>query len=97
MIQTVEAEWAKENAKDINIIDIRPRKAFKKFNLEGSKNVPFNDLVLKPEKYLNKDEFFYIICSLGSWTEVVIRELWKKGYVNLIQINGGINAIKNLI
>ncbi|RTZ68063.1 MAG: hypothetical protein DSZ21_02745 [Tenericutes bacterium] len=50
----------------MNIIDIRPRKAFKKFNLEGSKNVPFNDLVLKPEKYLNKDEFFYIICSLGS-------------------------------
>ena len=93
MNETVTAQWAKENASKINIIDIRNPKQFRKKSIDGSTNVPFTDLILNPTKYINKDEKYYILCELGTWSVVAIKELEKKGYSNVIQITGGMRSL----
>jgi len=92
-MKSVTINWAKENASKINIIDIRTTKEFNKLSIEGSRNIPFTGLIMNPDTFINKDEEYYILCSSGAWSVVAIKELEKKGYTNLIQIEGGTRSL----
>ena len=48
------------------IIDIRSSLDYKKDNINGSINVPKALLMSSPEKYLMKDETYFLLCDKGK-------------------------------
>lgn len=72
----------------VNIIDIRKNYLFNLGSIPSSINIPENYLIMFPDKYLNKDEEYYIYCSFGLQSPKVCDELSKKGY-NVVNVLGG--------
>ncbi len=54
----------KINPKDI--IDIRESYEIKSGKINGSRNIPMNRLLNHPEKFLDKNKTYYLICQSGS-------------------------------
>lgn len=73
-----------------NIIDIRDNYLYKIGNIPSSKNIPANFLIVNPDKYLNKNELYYIYCSFGMQSNKVCSKLSNLGY-NVINVMGGYN------
>ena len=71
----------------INLIDIREPYEVKTRSLKGSKNIPMNNLLKNPEKYLNKEKEYYIQSGMRSSRTSNI--LSKQGY-KIINVSGGI-------
>lgn len=71
------------------IIDIRSRSEFNKYNIPGSINIPKNDLLRYPERYINKLETYYLVCSKGHTSLSVSKILNSLGY-NCYSIIGDI-------
>ena len=74
----------------VNIIDIRKNYLYNLGNIPSSKNIPSSYLLISPEKYLKKDEEYYIYCSSGIESSKVCLELSNKGY-KVINTLGGYN------
>lgn len=72
----------------VNIIDIRKNYIYNLGSIPTSKNIPSAFLLNDPEKYLNKEEEYYIYCTQGLESVKVCNELSKKGY-NVINVLGG--------
>ncbi len=62
------------------IIDIRESYETKKGKVKGSTNVPMNKLLSAPQKYLNKETTYYIICQSGARSLSTTLILKFKGY-----------------
>ncbi len=74
-----------------NIIDVRITKEFNKSNL-GFKNIPKLVLLREPDKYLNKNEGYYLLCSTGEVSLSCAKILNALGY-HCYSITGGIERI----
>lgn len=77
--------------KNINIIDIRECYKYNDNHIMGAKNIPFNQLIISPDKYLNKDNKYYIYCQKGIKSKKLCQFLFSKGY-NVVNIIGGYEA-----
>ena len=75
----------------INLIDIRPPYEVKTRRLKGAKNIPMNNLLKNPEKYLNKEKEYYIMCQSGMRSSRTSNILSKQGY-KIINVSGGIGS-----
>ena len=73
----------------INLIDIREPYEVKTRSLKGSKNIQMNNLLKNPEKYLNKEKEYYIMCQSGMRSSRTSNILSKQGY-KIINVSGGI-------
>ncbi len=78
-----------------NIIDIREGYEYKSGNIKGSQNIPMNKLLANPEKFLKKDETYYLICQSGGRSTSTWIGLKLKGY-KVKNISGGYNAWKTV-
>ena len=58
-----------------NIIDIRNENEFLMGTIPSSKNIPAIKLEISPEKYLNKNETYYIFCNNGKTSKVLTEKL----------------------
>lgn len=47
------------------LIDIRDKSEYNLKHVNGSINIPYNDLLFNYQKYLNKNEYYFLICSNG--------------------------------
>ncbi|MEG0297332.1 MAG: rhodanese-like domain-containing protein [Clostridium sp.] len=74
---------------EINLIDIRERHEFRAGSIKSAKNIPMDNFLDNPEKYMNKDEKYYILCRSGSRSDSACRILRKDGY-NVINVSGGV-------
>lgn len=74
--------------KHINLIDIREAEDFKQRSIKKSKNIPMVQLLQEPDKHLNKEKEYHIICYRGGKSTIVCNTLRKKGY-NVINVEGG--------
>lgn len=72
----------------INIIDIRSRERFNNNHIPNASNIPYELLITTPEKYLNKNNKYYIYCQKGIKSRQVQQILVNKGYY-VINILGG--------
>lgn len=72
----------------VNIIDIRKSYLFNLGNIPTSKNIPYNFLISMPDKYLNKEDEYYIYCTQGLESVKVCDKLSKQGY-KVINVLGG--------
>ncbi len=60
-------ELLEENKLDVkNIIDIRESYELKSGKINGSKNIPMNKLLKHPERFLNKEDTYYLMCQSGT-------------------------------
>ena len=74
---------------NVNIIDIREKAAYNRKHIKDAVNINFNDILINYEKYLNKNETYYIYCHSGIMSKQLCSILINKGY-NTIAVTGRI-------
>lgn len=74
-----------------NIIDIRPTQNYNNNHIPGAINIPYNNLLINPNKYLNKNDKYYIYCKHGKTSEGLCRALKTQGY-DVYSVIGGYEA-----
>lgn len=90
MYSSITASDIKGMIGKINIIDIRENYLYRLGSIPTSKNIPLSYLDMSPEKYLKKDEKYYIYCALGMKSPKLCNKLSNLGY-NIVNILGGYN------
>lgn len=73
---------------NLNIIDIRDKQAYIKGHIYNARNIAMNLLINMPERYLNKNEKYYIYCSSGYKSQKCCKLLSMIGY-NVVNVVGG--------
>ncbi len=71
-----------------NIIDIREKYECAQGMLKSTKNIPMNTLIKDADKYLKKDETYYLICQSGSRSGRASKYLDKLGF-KVVNVKGG--------
>ena len=74
--------------KPTNIIDIRSNEKYNNNHMENAINIPFEKLLLNPDKYLDKSKKYFIYCQKGITSKKACMILLNKGY-KVVNINGG--------
>ena len=84
-INSYELKKILENEK-VNLIDIRERNLYDIGTIVGARNISINCLIESPERYLNKDEYYYIFCNYGNNSKRLCDYLSRFGYkvINII-------------
>ena len=75
----------------VNLIDIRSVEKYNSSHILNAKNIPANNLIASMNKYLNKDDKYYIYCQRGILSKKVCQILKSNGY-DVINIIGGYEA-----
>ena len=73
------------------LIDIRDNYEYQKYHLPNSVNVPFAKLIINPDKYLDKNTSYLLICEYGFKSKKTVEILKKAGYL-VDSLSGGIKA-----
>ena len=63
-----------------NIIDIRSPFEYQKEHVNGAISLSYDNLLFDPEKYLTKEEEYYLYCSSGKRSEKLSSYLNQLGY-----------------
>lgn len=74
--------------KSSNIIDIRGIESFNNGHIDGARNIPYNLLLVNPQKYLVKNELYYVYCQRGTKSVKLCQYLNSKGY-KTVNVLGG--------
>lgn len=75
----------------VEIIDIREPYEYKSGTLRTAKNIPMGNLLTSPEKYLDQDKTYYIMCQSGGRSGRTTKALTKQGF-HVINVAGGIGS-----
>lgn len=75
----------------INLIDIRSIEKYNSNHIKSAKNILYEQLLLYPDKYLNRNQRYYIYCQKGIQSRGLCQILKNKGY-SVINIIGGYEA-----
>jgi rhodanese-related sulfurtransferase len=77
--------------KEINLIDIREPYEYAHASIRTSKNIPMGELLNSPEKYLDKNKKYHIICQSGARSSRTVSALSGAGY-NVVNVKGGMGS-----
>lgn len=72
----------------VKIIDIRSIENYNRNHIPGAINIPWETLLVHPEKYLSKMDTYYIYCQKGVRTRQICNILANEGY-RVVNIIGG--------
>ncbi len=90
MIENISIQELKEKV-NINIIDIRSIEKYNNGHIFGSINIPLEQLLIKFNNILDKNQKYYIYCQKGIQSKKVCQIL-KRNNFNAINILGGYEA-----
>lgn len=76
---------------NIELIDIREPYEYKSGSLKTAKNIPMGNLISEPDKYLNKDKTYYIMCQSGGRSGRACNMLTRQGF-DVVNVSGGIGS-----
>lgn len=76
------------NIDEANIIDIRTREKYNDNHIPGAINIPYNELINNPSKYINRNNIYYIYCQRGISSLKCTEMLLFQGY-KVVNIIGG--------
>ena len=88
MFNNIRASELKGLIGKVNIIDIRKNFMYNLGSIPTSKNIPKEYLLTFPDKYLNKNDIYYIYCSAGMESVKVCDTLTNMGY-KVVNVLGG--------
>ena len=75
----------------IKLIDIREKFELRGGTIRTAKHVPMNTLLVDPDKYMTKDEPYYLLCRSGARSGRAAKLLAKQGY-QTVTVDGGFSA-----
>lgn len=75
----------------IELIDIRETYEYKSGSIQTAKNIPMGNLISEPNKYMQKDKTYYLMCQSGGRSNMASKALIKQGY-DVINVAGGMGA-----
>ena len=64
----------------MKIIDVSDKYTYNNQHLNGSKNIPYDDLINNYRRYLNKTESYYLYCKSGKLSKRATIILSSLGY-----------------
>lgn len=70
------------------IIDIRSNQSYNNNHIDNSINIPYQELIINPNKYLNRNTKYFIYCQKGITSRRICNLLYNQGY-NVVNIIGG--------
>ena len=73
---------------NINLIDIRSNQNYNNNHIDGAINIPYEKLLIEPNKYLDINQKYFIYCQKGITSRKLCQILQSKGY-KVVNINGG--------
>jgi rhodanese-related sulfurtransferase len=76
---------------NINLIDIRSIEKYNNKHIMNAINIPIDQLIIMPDKYLDRNKKYYIYCQKGMQSRKACQILSSKGY-NVVNITGGYEA-----
>ncbi len=76
---------------DIHLIDIREVYEFAHGSIKGARNIPMGQLLSHPEKYLDKNMQYHIMCQSGGRSASAASALRRAGY-DVINVKGGMGS-----
>ena len=88
----IEINFNEINKYQFKIIDIRDNSEYQKRHLSNAINIPFNKLIIEPNKHLNKFDKYLLICEYGIKSKKTCEILNKEGY-HTFNLIGGMNNI----
>lgn len=74
-----------------NLIDIRDKYKYLEGTINNSINISESELMFRTEKYLNKNEKYYIFCDYGNRSKRLSEFLTQRGY-SVYNVVGGYMA-----
>jgi len=81
------------NKEDVTILDVRTPGEYSRGKIEGSINIPIDEIGSKIEEaFPDKDRKIYAYCLSGSRSDVVVDEMVKMGYKNVFSMTSGLLA-----
>ena len=86
MINNIEPSQVK-NISGI-IIDLRNSNTYNESHIPNAINIKAEKLMIEPQKYLKKNEIYYVYCQKGITSKNICKILSIKGY-KVVNINGG--------
>jgi rhodanese-related sulfurtransferase len=89
IITSEELDSYLDTIKDGIILDVRTLAEWKQSHIEGSLNIPLNELSLKFKELKNKPIF--VVCAVGERSSVACGLLVNEGYDEIFNVEGGIN------
>ena len=69
-------------------IDIRNRNEYNLGHIDGAVNIKYINLLATPDKYLTKNDIYYIYCNTGNKSKYVVSKLNNLGF-KCVNIDGG--------
>lgn len=81
-----------KNGEHFNIFDVRQKERYEAFHLDGAINVEKGELLESPEKFMSKQETYYITCNGGNSATMIANILSNQGY-KIISLEGGMNEL----
>lgn len=72
------------------IIDIRSSDKYNAGHIPGAINITASNLLDNPSRYLNKYDTYYLYCTTGYTSGMIVSKLKLLGY-NVVNIDGGYN------
>lgn len=85
-----------EDKKTIRLIDVREDWEYRIAHIENAELMPMSNFIKHVEK-LNEDDELIVYCHTGIRSANVCRFLADKGFKNLVNLRGGIEAWSNEI
>ncbi|MFZ6012163.1 MAG: rhodanese-like domain-containing protein, partial [Bacteroidota bacterium] len=82
-------------SKAVNILDVRKKSEFDSEHIVGALNAPL-DYIDESLKAINKIDTYYVHCAGGYRSMIFASILKSKGYENLVDVEGGFAAIKEM-
>lgn len=64
----------------MKIIDVSDKYTYLKGHINGSKNIPYDELINNYRLYLNKNETYYLYCKSGKLSKRAVAVLNSLGY-----------------
>lgn len=92
-ISAIDLAERKTNQPGLEIVDVRKESEFYSEHIVGAMNAPL-DVINESMVKLDPNKTYYIHCAGGYRSMIFISILRSKGYTNLIDVDGGFNAIK---
>nr|WP_231589586.1 rhodanese-like domain-containing protein [Bacillus sp. FJAT-27916] len=88
MVKTLSQEEFKAGYRKAQLIDVREQNEFDGGHILGARNIPSTQLKMRM-KELRKDKPVYLYCQSGMRSTRAAQMLYKNGYRDLYQLDGG--------
>lgn len=76
------------NLKNINLIDLRSEQKYNNNHIPGAINIPYEKLIVDPNRYLDKKNKYFFYCQKGISSLKVCKLLARQGYI-VVNVIGG--------